>query len=147
MLFSPSEWYEHYAAFAAPFLVVLVALSAARPVRAGRQVELAKPEEPAGPTSPRPRTAEARKARARTSLDPGGARGGRRCSRRSVAAMGAADGYAVTKLYPARDLSAASALIPPGACVLTDTASVTIVIDRFSAAHPAARPWSTPWAR
>ena len=30
MLFSPSEWYEHYAAFAAPFLVVLVALSAAR---------------------------------------------------------------------------------------------------------------------
>jgi hypothetical protein len=54
----------------------------------------------------------------------------------AVAAMGAADGYAVTKLYPARDLSAASALIPPGACVLTDTASVTIVIDRFTARAP-----------
>ena len=66
----------------------------------------------------------------------------------AVAAMGAADGYAVTKLYPARDVSAASSLIPPGACVLTDTASVTIVIDRFTAARArTARPWSTPWAR
>ena len=42
----------------------------------------------------------------------------------------------MTKLYPARDLSAASTLIPPGACVLTDTASVTIVIGRFTASAP-----------
>ena len=28
MMFSPSEWYEHYAAFAGPFLMLLVALSA-----------------------------------------------------------------------------------------------------------------------
>ena len=32
--------------------------------------------------------------------------------------------------------SAAKALIPPGACVLTDTVSVTIVIDRFCARSP-----------
>jgi hypothetical protein len=42
----------------------------------------------------------------------------------------------VTTLYPARSLQGASALIPPGACVLTDTASVTIAIDRFSARSP-----------
>jgi len=51
----------------------------------------------------------------------------------AIAAIGAADGYAVTKLYPATSLNRASALIPPGACVLTDTASVTIVTNRFSA--------------
>jgi hypothetical protein len=33
MLFIPSEWYVHYAAFAGPFLVVLFGLSAARPAR------------------------------------------------------------------------------------------------------------------
>ena len=54
----------------------------------------------------------------------------------AIAAMGAADGYAVTTLYPAKSLQGASALIPPGACVLTDTASVTIAIDRFSARSP-----------
>ena len=123
MLFSPSEWYEHYAAFAAPFLVVLVALSAARLFAPGQA-----PKSPPG---------QAGKSA------PGRARSGRwvRASAAvvavlAVAAMGAADGYAVTKLYPARDLSAASALIPPGACVLTDTASVTIAIDRFTASAP-----------
>ena len=54
----------------------------------------------------------------------------------AIAAMGAADGYAVTTLYPARSLQGGSALIPPGACVLTDTAAATIVIDRFSARAP-----------
>jgi hypothetical protein len=110
MLFSPSEWYAHYAAFAAPFLVVLVGLSAAR-LLAARNPPVKKPR-----------------------------RWIRLCvgvtAALAIAAMGAADGYAVTKLYPARDLSAASALIPPGACVLTDTASVTIAINRFSARSP-----------
>jgi hypothetical protein len=108
MLFSPSEWYEHYAAFAAPFLVVLVALSASRlfaPGRAGR---------------------DRRWVRAAAAV----------IAVLAVAAMGAGDGYAVTKLYPARDLSAASALIPAGACVLTDTASAAIVINRFSSSAP-----------
>jgi alpha-1,2-mannosyltransferase len=119
MLFSPSEWYEHYAAFAGPFLMVLLALSAARLFA--------------------PAPAESRQA----------GTGPREASRRigvvpvvavftvlAIAAVGAADGYAATTLYPARNLSQARALIPPGACVLTDTASVTIVIDRFSARSP-----------
>ena len=42
MLFSPSEWYVHYAAFAGPFLVVLLGLSAARLFTPGKP----RPEEP-----------------------------------------------------------------------------------------------------
>ena len=110
MLFSPSEWYVHYAAFAGPFLAVLVGLSAGRLV-AARQPPVQKPRHWV-----------------------------RVCAgvvaALLIAAMGAADGYAVTTLYPARDLSAASALIPPGACVLTDTAAATVVIGRFSASSP-----------
>jgi alpha-1,2-mannosyltransferase len=110
MLFSPSEWYVHYAAFAGPFLAVLVGLSAGRLV-AARQPPVQKPRHWV-----------------------------RVCAgvvaALLIAAMGAADGYTVTTLYPARDLSAASALIPPGACVLTDTAAATVVIGRFSASSP-----------
>ena len=110
MLFSPSEWYVHYAAFAGPFLAVLVALSAARLV-AARQ-----------PPVQKPRNWVRVWAGVVAAL--------------LIAGMGAADGYTVTTLYPARDLSAASALIPPGACVLTDTAAATVVIGRFSASSP-----------
>ena len=110
MLFSPSEWYVHYAAFAGPFLAVLVGLSAGRLV-AARQPPVQKPRHWV-----------------------------RVCAgviaALLIAAMGAADGYTVTTLYPARDLSAASTLIPPGACVLTDTAAATVVIGRFSATSP-----------
>jgi hypothetical protein len=125
MLFSPSEWYEHYAAFAGPFLVVLLALSAAWLFAPGKpRREKPRREKPGkakpGKTSRRLRLVSV--AAVFTAL--------------AIAAMGAADGYAVTTLYPARNLSAASALIPPGACVLTDTASVTIVIDRFSSSSP-----------
>ena len=115
MLFSPSEWYVHYAAFAGPFLAVLVGLSAGRLVAARRP--------PAEEPVKKPR----RWVRACAGV----------VAALLVAAMGAADGYiAVTTLYPARDLSAASALIPPGACVLTDTAAATVVIGRFSASSP-----------
>jgi alpha-1,2-mannosyltransferase len=110
MLFSPSEWYVHYAAFAGPFLAVLVGLSAGRLV-AARQPPVQKPR-------PWVRVCAGVVAAL------------------LIAAMGAADGYIVTTLYPARDLSAASALIPPGACVLTDTAAATVVIGRFSASSP-----------
>jgi alpha-1,2-mannosyltransferase len=119
MLFSPSEWYEHYAAFAGPFLIVLVALSAAR-------LFAPSPAE-AGPAGPRPETAS-RRIWVPSVVAVFAAL--------AIAAVGAADGYAATTLYPARNLSAAKALIPPGACVLTDTVSVTIVIDRFSARSP-----------
>jgi alpha-1,2-mannosyltransferase len=115
MLFSPSEWYVHYAAFAGPFLAVLVGLSAGRLVAARRPPA----EEPV------------KKPRAWVRACVGVV------AALLVAAMGAADGYiVVTTLYPARDLSAASALIPPGACVLTDTAAATVVIGRFSASSP-----------
>lgn len=110
MLFSPSEWYVHYAAFAGPFLAVLVGLSAGRLVAARH------------PAVKKPRHWVRVCAGVVAAL--------------LIAAMGAADGYTVTTLYPARDLSAASALIPPGACVLTDTAAATVVIGRFSASSP-----------
>jgi hypothetical protein len=54
----------------------------------------------------------------------------------AIAAMAAADGYAATRQQPTVNLSASRGLIPPGACVLTDTVSVTIVIDRFTAGSP-----------
>jgi alpha-1,2-mannosyltransferase len=120
MLFSPSEWYAHYAAFAGPFLVVLLGLSAAR---------LFTPGQPRGEEPPREKTGQ----------EPGRIRlvwVAAAITALAIAAVGAADGYAVTMLYPARSLQRASALIPPGACVLTDTASVTIAIDRFSASSP-----------
>jgi alpha-1,2-mannosyltransferase len=116
MLFSPSEWYVHYAAFAGPFLVVLLALSAARLFAPGK------------PRREKPRKPRARRFRlvAVTAV----------FTALAIAAMGAADGYTVTTLYPATNLSQASALIPPGACVLTDTVAATIVIDRFGASSP-----------
>ena len=125
MLFSPSEWYVHYAAFAGPFLAVLVALSAAR---------FFAP----------PNTQRAKKQRAETRHERLGKRPRRIrlvhvaavFATLAIAAMGAADGYTVTTLGPATSLTGASALIPPGACVLTDTVSVTITTDRFTAATP-----------
>ena len=50
MLFSPSEWYVHYAAFAGPFLVVLLALSAARLFAPGKP-RREKPGKPGKPGS------------------------------------------------------------------------------------------------
>ena len=140
MLFSPSEWYVHYAAFAGPFLVSLIALAAARfltagrprPVKPGKRDkpgkhhkpdQLVRPGELAQPELPR-------KAHGRGRVAVGV------FAALLVAAMGAADGYAVTTLYPARNLSAAGVLIPPGACVLTDTAAATVVIGRFTARSP-----------
>jgi len=125
MLFSPSEWYVHYAAFAGPFLVSLIALAAARFLTARRP----RPVKPGKRDKPEKRD-KPRKARGRGRVAVGV------FAALLVAAMGAADGYAVTTLYPARNLSAAGALIPPGACVLTDTAAATVVIGRFTARSP-----------
>jgi hypothetical protein len=112
MLFSPSEWYMHYAAFAGPFLLVLIGLSAGR---------LFSPRTPEPGTKPR-----------RIRLIPVVAA----FTVLAIAAMGAADGYTITRLSPGRNLQGAAALIPPGSCVLTDTAAATVVIDRFSARSP-----------
>jgi alpha-1,2-mannosyltransferase len=113
MMFSPSEWYQHYAAFAGPFVVLLLALSVARLAAVRRR--------PAGAD-----------------------RAGRSGWVATVvitlvlafAAMAAADVVSARRLQPAEDLTAASVLIPHGACVLTDTVSVTIAIDRFTSASP-----------
>ena len=43
---------------------------------------------------------------------------------------------ASARQQPIRGDAAASGVIPPGACVLTDTASATIAIDRFTATSP-----------
>ena len=123
MLFFPSEWYVHYAAFAGPFLLILIGLSAARLFTARKP----RREEP-GKKREKPAKKKARRIRLAAVAAVFAAL--------AIAAMGAADGYLVTTLYPARSLQAAGALIPPGACVLTDTASATIVIDRFSARTP-----------
>ena len=102
MLFTPSEWYVHYAAFAGPFLVVLLGLSAARLGTPGRP-RRDKPDKPDKPGRDKP--AKSRPDQPRT--------GPRRIrlvtvaavfAALAVAAMGAADGYAVTTLYPARSL-------------------------------------------
>ena len=37
---------------------------------------------------------------------------------------------------PVRSYAAADRIIPPGACVVTDTASATIVVNRFTASSP-----------
>jgi hypothetical protein len=135
MLFSPSEWYVHYAAFAGPFLVVLLALSAARlfaPGRPWRDEHRRDEHRRDEHRRDKPRRDKPRKASRRIRMVTAAAA----FTALVIAAMGAADGYAVTTLYPAKSLQGASALIPPGACVLTDTASVTIAIDRFSARSP-----------
>jgi hypothetical protein len=115
MLFVPSEWYVHYAAFAGPFLLVLIGLSAARLFTPGRL----RREKPG--TKPR-----------RIRLMPVAAV----FTVLAIAAMAAADGYTTTTLSPGRSLQGASARIPRGACVLTDTAAAAIVINRFSARSP-----------
>jgi alpha-1,2-mannosyltransferase len=109
MLFTPSEWYEHYAAFAGPFLMLPLGLSAAWLLAPG----------PGRSRAPAPWFRAAAVAAAL-----------------AIAAVAAIDGYSVTKLYPGTNLARASALIPPGACVLTDTVSATIVIDRFTSGTP-----------
>jgi len=109
MMFSPSEWYEHYAAFAGPFLVLLAALSAT--ARHG--------QEAAGRPGSPPWAVAAAVVLVL-----------------AIAAMTAADVISATRQRPPVSLAAAKALIPPGACVLTDTVSVTIAIDRFGAGSP-----------
>jgi alpha-1,2-mannosyltransferase len=113
MMFSPSEWYEHYAAFAGPFLMLLIALSA---TARRRQEAIGRPRRRAWAVA----TAVVLAA--------------------AIAAMAAADVISATKQRPPVSLAAAKALIPPGACVLTDTVSATIAIDRFSAGSPGCPP-------
>ena len=125
MMFAPSEWYEHYAAFDGPFVVLAVALPVARLAAA-------------------PRTA----AVPRLASVPGAAAASRAAGALAAGALAAAAVVVVIAVLalasvsvsarqsPVRSLAAASGVIPPGACVVTDTASATIAVDRFIAASP-----------
>jgi alpha-1,2-mannosyltransferase len=104
MMFVPSEWYGHYAAFDGPFVALAVALPIARIAAVTRL-------RPAAVT-----------AAGVTVL--------------IIALMTVASVVAAVKQGPVRSLASAHRIIPPGACVVTDTASATIVIDRFDAASP-----------
>jgi alpha-1,2-mannosyltransferase len=102
MMFLPSEWYEHYAAFDGPFLVLAVAL----PV--GRLAAVT-----------RPGSARAFVVAVATTL--------------VIAVMALASVSTSVMQGPVRSYASADSIIPPGACVVTDTASATIAINRFNA--------------
>jgi hypothetical protein len=102
MMFAPSEWYEHYAAFDGPFLVLAVALAAAR-LAAGRR---------------------------RTGIVAAGT------AVLVVAGMTSASIVASLGQGPVRSYALAGSLIPPGACLVTDTASAAIAVNRFTASGP-----------
>ena len=107
MMFVPSEWYEHYAAFDGPFVVLAVALPVARLATAGQ-----------------PRAAGAARLAA-------GAAAALVIAVLTLASVSASVGQA-----PVWSDAAADRIIPPGACVVTDTASATIAVNRFTAASP-----------
>jgi alpha-1,2-mannosyltransferase len=101
MMFAPSEWYEHYAAFDGPFLVMAVALAAARLVTASRL------------------------RRVVTAVAAGTA---------VLVIAGMTSASIVTALGqgPVRSYALADSIIPPGACLVTDTASAAIAVNRFT---------------
>ena len=137
----PADFYYHYAGFLAPFLALAIALPVARYVdalRAGRQ---------------------AREARGDGGTD--GAGGGRPAGRIvvryatpvaivAVLVMAVAQFGFESSLQPplapttpgltSDVISAASDVIPPGACVLTDQASYTIAANRFYSQRPGCVP-------
>jgi hypothetical protein len=110
----PTDFYYHYAAFLAPFLALALALPASRLLTAL----------PAGGTRTRPRSP-------------------RRAAVRTAAAIIVVltvvqvivESHDYTSVSP-DEIAAVKQLIPPGACVVTDQASYTIAIDRFSSTVP-----------
>jgi alpha-1,2-mannosyltransferase len=111
----PADFYEHYAAFLAPFLALSLALPIARMVavlpRQGKRARLGRV------------TRRAAIAAAAVTL----------------ATLAVLQGIAESHLasaVPASELSAAERTIPAGACVLTDQVAYTIAINRFAATDP-----------
>ena len=156
----PADFYYHYAGFLAPFLALAIALPVARFMDALRV-------SPAGSV---PQTAAARadaaagadaaaRAGGTWSRDAAGAswpagrlvlRYGMAVAIVAVAAMAVAQFVFESSLQPplapttpgltSDVVSAASDVIPPGACVLTDQASYTIAASRFVSARPGCEP-------
>ncbi len=157
MFMWPSEFYPHYAAFFGPFLALAVSLpigslAAHRwpAAAAGGQVAPRSGGTAAQPVSPRPvgwlGGSAVRWARRRLGGRLGGRVGGRVggwanawAPKFGVAAVVAAIGLmALTQADVEEDAAPASEpaamadrLIPPGACVVSDTVSLTVLSNRF----------------
>jgi alpha-1,2-mannosyltransferase len=103
MLVWPSEWYLHYAAFAGPFVALIVALPVARIVA----------------VSERP-----------VALLTGATAG------IAIVVMAAVSAGSIASVRPAETSVRVDKVIPAGACVVTDSASMTVTADRFVAREP-----------
>lgn len=106
MFLWPSEFYYHFAAFLAPFLALAIALPLSR---------IIAPE-------------DGRRHRAAAVL-----------AALVIAIFSVVDVAAQHRLLPtvpARAITAAARLIPPGACVVSDTAALRLLADRFDASTP-----------
>ena len=162
----PADFYYHYAGFLAPFLALAIALPVARFVDALRvspagsvsQAAAARADG-AARAAGAPRTEGSPRAGGAWSRDAAGAsrpagrlilRYGMAVAIVAVAAMAVAQFVFESSLQPplapttpgltSDVVSAASDVIPPGACVLTDQASYTIAANRFVSARPGCVP-------
>ncbi len=134
----PADFYYHYAGFLAPFLALAVALPVARLADALRASRAAGAGQ-AGPAGAGDRPAA--RAVLRYALP---------VAIVAVAAMAVAQFVFESSLQPplapttpgltSDVVSAASDVIPPGACVLTDQASYTIAANLFFSARPGCVP-------
>ncbi len=106
----PSDFYNHYAAFLAPFLALAIALPASR-------VLAALPR-----TGPRARVMDRLR------------RGATVTAVLTVTVLAVLQAVAeshISAAFPATEISAVQRAIPPGACVVSDQVSSTIGINRF----------------
>jgi len=102
----PADYYNHYAAFLAPFLALSMAFAAGRVAALLRMV-----------------------------LVPGALVAG--LASLCGLALVAAEGYHLSTVPPVSPFGAsAEALIPPGACVLTDWTSMVVLANRFVSTDP-----------
>jgi alpha-1,2-mannosyltransferase len=111
----PSDFYNHYAAFLAPFLALAIALPLARVFGAL----------PVAGARARPVALLRRGAAVLAAV--------------TIAALAVLQGLAESHLaaaIPATEISAAERMVPPGACVVTDQVSYTIAINRFTSDVP-----------
>ncbi|HEV8274694.1 MAG TPA: hypothetical protein VGQ26_03210 [Streptosporangiaceae bacterium] len=111
----PSDFYNHYSAFLAPFLALAIALPLSRVLGA-------------------PAVAGAR-ARPMVLLRRGAALLAVLTLTAFAVLQAAAESHFAAAI-PASEISAAERVIPPGACVLSDQMSYTIAIDRFASDVP-----------
>jgi hypothetical protein len=111
----PSDFYNHYSAFLAPFLALAIALPLSRvlgaPAVAGARAQ---------------RMVLLRRGAALLAV----------LTLTAFAALQAAAESHLAAAIPASEISAAERVIPPGACVLSDQMSYTIAIDRFASNAP-----------